>query len=70
MKSETDKQTKIKNKTEFTENILVVNGGGVWGVNKMGEGCQMYKLPVIKSISTVHVMYSIVTVVNNILLCI
>ena len=48
----------------------MVDGGGVWGVNKMGEGCQMYKLPVIKSISTVHVMQSIVTIVNNTLLCI
>ena len=40
MKSGTDKQTKIKNKTEITENILVDNRGGVWGVNKMGEGGQ------------------------------
>ena len=29
---------------------------------------KMYKLPVIKSISTVDVMYSIVTIVNNTLL--
>lgn len=38
MKSETDRESKAKIKqTEPTENILVVNRGEVWGVNKIGE---------------------------------
>ena len=36
-----------------------------WKVGKMGKRSQRYKLPVIKQINPMNVMYSIVAIVNN-----
>ena len=42
--------------------------GGGWGVGKMSEGSQRYKLSIIKQIKSRDVLYNMVTIVNNIVL--